>query len=100
MPANKYCRDCHFSRNKYASTGSWECAAPQNAGTAISLVTGEAIQLYTVIGARNEVTACGPIGRWFRSKEEYLRELDAYNTGVRAPKIAIHNLSKVTASDI
>lgn len=72
----KYCRDCHFSRNKYADMYSWRCYSPNNLYKPIniSLVTGEADYVYDNchLARLHTKAGCGTEARWFMSTAEYL----------------------------
>lgn len=95
--ATKYCRDCHFARNKYSpSPEGWTCASIKNAQSGISLVTGEHFIIFpNCQAARNTVDeiACGPEGRWFRSRAEVL---EAY----RRETIVAPGISKKMGSNL
>lgn len=95
----KFCRDCHWSRDKYASDRDWKCRSPQNVlldinqKPYISEVTGEHISLAkTCKTARISSIFCGPEARWFQTTQEALppRILEPANT--KLSKIGLGDL--------
>lgn len=72
----KYCRDCHFSRNKYAQATDWQCVSPKNIlyPVIISYLTGESEPMFvTAQEARfTNTSGCGPEAKWFMTTNEYL----------------------------
>src|SRR5882757_2902784 len=72
----KFCRDCHYARNKYSP--SWSCTAPQNLTEHINIVTGDTIPLYSsAMESRYTTAACGIEAKWFKSAREFLAAHDA-----------------------
>lgn len=98
----KFCRDCHWARDKYASDRDWKCRSPNNAKLdpitdkpLISEVTGKFLpKVITCFDARGLSIYCGKEARWFQTTKEVLasmpRILEAVNT--KLSKIALGDL--------
>lgn len=102
MPTNtKFCRDCHWARDKYTSEKEWKCRSPENKllniknEPWISEVTGEVISwVKTCKQARSSVTFCGPEARWFQTTKEVLVSMPRIleSTNIRLSKIGLGDL--------
>lgn len=101
--AQKYCRDCHFSRNKYAQDTDWYCASPQNiqSNHCISLVTGEKIPLFaTCFTARISVTGCSKEAKWFMTSREFLEKELPTKRNIIVSTLSGRTSSKIGVDDI
>lgn len=96
----KFCRDCHWARNKYASDRDWKCRSPNNAlqnisntGPVISEVTGEFVAWAdSCKEARNFMLFCGPEARWFQTTKEALPPRILESTNTKLSKIGLGDL--------
>jgi hypothetical protein len=74
----KYCRDCHWSRDKYSYENKWICVSPKNFRInkttnlpVISLVTGTPeLVISKCWNVRAITEMCGPLGNWFQTTKE------------------------------
>lgn len=102
---NKFCRDCHWSRDKYSDPNRWTCVSPQNfrihATTKkpiISLITGAPeLKIVTCYAARILTESCGPTGSWFQTHQEVIRVEFPYSP--ETPNI-VKKLSKISLEDL
>lgn len=95
----KFCRDCHWARNKYASAQDWKCRSPQNTilnsdnTQMISRVTGEFVAWVDNCSlARASATFCGEEARWFQTTKEALPPRILEPTNTKLSKIGLGDL--------
>lgn len=99
----KFCRDCHWARDKYASAQDWKCRSPQNTilnsdnTQMISRVTGEFVAwMKSCDEARNRVShlnpSCGPEAIWFQTTKEALPPRILEPTNTKLSKISLGDL--------
>ena len=103
----KYCRDCFFARNRYNGEENWRChslfnrTVDQHNLPRISLVSGEAIQLFdSCHQARLQPHGCGYEGRWFKSRAEVMTEYSRENRREGERVVATGIRKNITVGDI
>lgn len=95
----KFCRDCHWARDKYASAQDWKCRSPYNVVLAlngtqrISVVTGEFVSLVETCNlARNSPNLCSIEANWFQTTKEALPPRILEPTNTKLSKIGLGDL--------
>ena len=65
-----FCKDCQFCEAQDSINMYWTCNCPKNEGV-VSPLTGEVVHEITTCSIlRKNDDHCGPIGKWFKAKEE------------------------------
>lgn len=93
---DKFCRDCHWARNKMTSDLLWVCTSPKNvlSDKRLSLVTGSPERYIDDCKiARTLRHACGREGNWFQTtKELFPDHYKVSTTSIRPSAISLEDL--------
>lgn len=95
---DKFCRDCHWARNKMSVDYLWQCHSPKNVyqDHRISIVTGALEKLYPLCTeARSEYLkdSCQSSGNWFQTTNEVFPSLIKTSTpSIRPSAISLEDL--------